>query len=166
MAPPIRARSRFPHSQSLPPEASCPYLSENRHNANDNHRKLIKLITWITACLTQWNYEPCLVGLPKIDGPWWRVLTKCGPLEERMAHHSSILAMRIPWTIWKGKKTWHQKMSPPHQKVSNMLLGKSRGQLLIAPERMKQLGQSRNNAPLWMYLVVKVKSDVVKNNIT
>ena len=27
---------------------------------------------------------------------------------------------------------------------------KSRGQLLIAPERMKQLGQSRNDAQLWM----------------
>ena len=30
--------------------------------------------------------------------------------------------------------------SPPGQKVSNILLGKSRRQLLIAPERMKQLG--------------------------
>ena len=44
-----------------------------------------------------------------------------------------------------------------------MLLGKSGGQLLIAPERMDQ---SRNDAQLWMYLVVmKVKSDAVKNNI-
>ena len=30
------------------------------------------------------------------------------------------------------------------QKVSNMLLGKSRGQLLMAPERMKWLGQAGN----------------------
>jgi len=36
-------------------------------------------------------------------------------------------------------------MSAPGQKVSNMLLGKSGGQLQIAPERMKQLGQSGNN---------------------
>ena len=41
----------------------------------------------------------------------------------------------------------------PGQKVSNMLLGKSRGQLLIAPERMKQMGLSRNDAYLWMCLV-------------
>ena len=53
----------------------------------------------------------------------------------------------------------------PGQKVSNMLLGKSVEKLLIAPERMKQLGQSRNDAQLWMYLVVKVKSDVVQNNV-
>jgi hypothetical protein len=54
---------------------------------------------------------------------------------------------------------------PPGQKVFNMLLGRSRGQLLIAPIRMKQLGQSRNDAQLWMCLVMKGKSDAVKNNI-
>ena len=44
-----------------------------------------------------------------------------------------------------------------------MLLEKSRGQLLIAPERMKQLGKSRNSNKFWMCLVVKMKSDAVKN---
>ena len=34
-----------------------------------------------------------------------------------------------------------------------------------APEGMKSLSQSRNNAQLWICLVVKVKSDAVKNNI-
>ena len=51
------------------------------------------------------------------------------------------------------------------QKVSNMLLGKSRGQLLIATERMKRLDQSRNDIQLRIYLVVKVKFEAVKNNI-
>ena len=51
----------------------------------------------------------------------------------------------------------------PGQKESNMLIGKSGGQLLIAPERMKQLGQRRNDAQLWICLVAKVKSDAVKN---
>ena len=46
-----------------------------------------------------------------------------------------------------------------------MLLGKSRQQLLIVLERMKHLGQRRNDAQLWMCLVVKVESDAVKNNI-
>ena len=31
--------------------------------------------------------------------------------------------------------------------------------------RMKRLGQSRNGAQLWMCLVVRVKSDNVKNNV-
>ena len=33
-------------------------------------------------------------------------------------------------------------MSLPGQKVSSMLLGKSGGQLRVAPERMKWMGQS------------------------
>ena len=61
-------------------------------------------------CLTLWNYEPCHVGPPKTDGSWWRGLTKCGPLEKGMANHFSILALRTPWTVWKGKKIWHWKI--------------------------------------------------------
>ena len=37
-------------------------------------------------------------------------------------------------------------------------------QRTITPERMKQLGQSRNDSQLWMCLVIKVKSDAVKNS--
>ena len=55
------------------------------------------------TCLTQWNYEPCHVGLPKMDGSWWRVLTKRGPLEKGMANHLSILALRTTWTVWEEK---------------------------------------------------------------
>ena len=43
-----------------------------------------------------------------------------------------------------------------------MLLGKN-GE--IAPERMKRLGQSGNDAQLWMCVVMKVKSDAIKKNI-
>ena len=43
-----------------------------------------------------------------------------------------------------------------------MLLEKSRA---IAPKRTKGLSQSSNNTQLWMCLVVKVKSNAVKNNI-
>ena len=53
----------------------------------------------------------------------------------------------------------------PSQKVSNMLLGKSGEELLIASERMKWLRQSGNNAQFWMCLVKKVKSDAAKNHI-
>ena len=57
------------------------------------------------------------------------------------------------------------KMGPPGRKVSNMLLWKGRGKLLIAPERMKPPGHSRNDVQLWMCLAVKLKSEAVKNNI-
>ena len=44
--------------------------------------------------------------------------------------------------------------------VPNMLMEIS-GE--ITPERMKGWSQSKNNTQLWMSLVVKVKSDAVKN---
>ena len=45
--------------------------------------------------------------------------------------------------------------------MSNMFLGKKRE---TDPERMKRLGQSRNDAQLWICLVVKIKADAIKNN--
>ena len=39
-----------------------------------------------------------------MDGSCWRILTKCGPLEKGMANHSSVFALRIPWTVGKDKK--------------------------------------------------------------
>ena len=55
-------------------------------------------------------------------------------------------------------------MSPPGWTVSNILQGKSR-ELLIAPERMKGLGQRGSDAQLWMCQGMKIKSDAVKNSI-
>ena len=49
---PIRGKSGFPNSQSLPSgrlHKSHPHQSEGRQNENHNHRKLTKMITWITA---------------------------------------------------------------------------------------------------------------------
>ena len=43
-----------------------------------------------------------------------------------------------------------------------MLLEKIGG---ITPERMERWSQSKNNAQLWMYPVMEVKSDVLKSNI-
>ena len=47
-----------------------------------------------------------------------------------------------------------------------MLLGKSGGQLLIAPDRMKRLGQSIMMLFFWMHPMVKAKSEAIKNNIS
>ena len=62
----------------------------------------------------------------------------------------------------KRQKGMTLKDELPGRQVPNKLLEKSRE---IAPEGMKRLSQSRNNAQLWMCLMVKVKSDAVKNNI-
>ena len=66
----------------------------------------------------------------------------------------------------KSQSDMTPEYEPLGQKVSNMLLGKSKEQLLIAPERMKQPDQSGTEAQLWMCLVMKVKSDAIKNSTT
>ena len=53
------------------------------------------------------------VGQPKTGGSWWRDLTECGPLEKGMANHFSILALRTPWTVCKGKKSMMLKDELP-----------------------------------------------------
>ena len=65
----------------------------------------------------------------------------------------------------KWQKDTTPKDESPRLEDVQYATGKSEGQLLIAPERMKQLGQSGNDAQLWMCLVMKVKSDAVKNSI-
>ena len=50
-------------------------------------------------------------------------------------------------------------MNSPGWEVLNVLLGKS-GE--IVPKRMNRLNQSENNAQLWMWLVMEVKSDAIK----
>ena len=104
----------------------------------------ITALSWGRGVRNATSYEPCCVGPPKTDASQQRVLTKCCPLEKKMANYSSTLASKTSLTVWNGKKIWHQKMNPRGQRVSYMLLGKRREQLLIAPIRMKWLGQSGN----------------------
>ena len=66
-----------------------------------------------------------------------------------------------PMNSMKKQKDTTPEHEHPHLRSegSSMLLRKSNGQLLIAPERMRSLGQRGNDAQLWIFVVVKVKSD-------
>ena len=57
-----------------------------------------------------------------------------------------VFLPREPHNSMKKQKDMTPENEPPGQKVSNMLLGKNRGQLQIAPERMKWLDQSGNRS--------------------
>ena len=50
-----------------------------------------------------------------------------------------IVPLKTPWEVWKGKKIWHWKTNSP--------------------------GSHTQHIQLWMWLVIEVKSDAVKNNI-
>ena len=95
MALPIRTRPGFPLSQSLP---SGSFQNPLSHQRADRMKTAIteNWSNWshgAQPCLSQWNYEPCRVRIPKTDGSSWRVLTKRGPQEKGMADHFSTL----PW---------------------------------------------------------------------
>ena len=80
---------------------------------NHTHRKLVNLITLgPQPSLTQWN-QAMPMGQPKTGGSWCRGVTECGQLEKGMANHFSILALRTPWTVWKGKMIAYQKRNSP-----------------------------------------------------
>ena len=68
-------------------------------------------------CLTQWNYELCRVGPHKTEGSCGEFWKKRGLLDKGKADYFSILALRTPWTVWKGKKIGHWKMNSPGRSV-------------------------------------------------
>ena len=81
--------------QSVPPirkfpQISYPHLSESRHNESHNHRKLTKLITWITTLSNSMKLQAMLCRATQ-DGQVL-VETKRGSLKKEMANHFSILA--------------------------------------------------------------------------
>ena len=91
-----------------------------------------------------------------------QALRECGPLEKGIANHFSILALRTPWTVWKGKMIGYWKRNSRGQWVPHMLLEIS-GE--ITPEGMKGWSQTKNNTKLWMWLVTEARSNAVKSNI-
>ena len=86
------------------PKASYPSPSEGRQPENHNQRKLTSMITWTTALSKSMKLWTMPCGAPEMDVSRWKGLTECGPPEKGMANHFSILALRTPWTAWKGKK--------------------------------------------------------------
>ena len=76
---------------------SYPSPSEGRQNENHNYKKTNQT-DHMDHSLVQLNetMSHAVLGTPKTDRSWWRVLTKCGPLEKGMANYLNILALRTP----------------------------------------------------------------------
>ena len=113
LATPWTAAYQAPPSMEFPRQEYWSGVPLGRRNENHNHRKQTKLITWTTALSNSMKLWACHVRPPTMDGSWWRVVTKCSPLEKGMAKHFSILSFRTPWTVWKSKKIGHWKMNYP-----------------------------------------------------
>ena len=95
------------------------------------------------AYITQWSYEPCHRGPPKMNGSQRRVLTKHGPLEEGMAKpHTAAAAKSLQSCPTPCNPT---DSSPPGSPVPGILQART----------LEWVAISSSNAWKWK---VKVKS--------
>ena len=71
-----------------------------------------------------------------------------------------------PHNSMKKQKDMTPENEPLRSECVQYATGEEQRAITIAPERMNWLGQCRNDAQLWMCLVVKVKSNAIKNSIS
>ena len=81
----------------------CSWGSQGKNTEVDGH----SLLQSTTFCQNapSWAIQGGRVMVESSD--------KRVPLEKGMANHFSILALRSPWTEWKGKELGHLKMNSP-----------------------------------------------------
>ena len=118
--------------------------------------------SWITA-LSWWrglcNSMKLWAMLHRVIQDGWVIVKssdKMWSTGERNGKPLQYSCYENPMNSMKKQKNMTLDKSPQVRRW-NMLLGNSREQLLIAPERKRQLGQSRNNPQLWLFLMVKVQ---------
>ena len=59
------------------------------------------------------GYLGWVLSVTRIDRIF--ILGECGPLDKGMANHFSILALKTPWAVWKGKMIGYWKRNSPGQ---------------------------------------------------
>ena len=98
-------------------EASTSLLSlsiRGRTEWKPQHRKLNKLITWITALSNSMKLWAMTCSATQNGWDMEESSDKTWSTGEGNANHFSILALRTPWTVWKGKKIqlyiWKKQM--------------------------------------------------------
>ena len=80
-----------------------------------------------------------------------------------VATHSTILAETPPMNSTKRQKIWHGKISPP-KAGSQYATGEEQRAITNSSSKNEVAEPKRERHKLWMCLVVKVKSNAMKNN--
>ena len=81
-----------------------------------------------------------------------------------MATHSTVFLPREPQNYMKRQKDMTPEDEPPRSEGVHHATGEERRTVTNSSRRKEASGQSGNDAQLWMCLVMKIKSDAVKNN--
>ena len=143
------------------PQASYTYAWEGRQNGNRNYRKLTKLITWIRALSNSMKLWAMLCRATQDGGVMVESSDKMRSLEKGMTNYFSILPLRNQWTVWKGKRIWHWMMNSHRSVGAQYATGE---EWRNSSRKNEEAELKQNNTPFWMWLVMEVKADSVKNN--
>ena len=142
-------------------EASYHSPSEGRQNEKHSHRKLTNLITWTTALSNSMKLWPMPHRAPQ-DGrvmvessdKTWSTREGNGKLLQHSCLENPMKSMkRQKDRTLKDElcRLVHVQYATGDQRKNNS-------------ERMKRQSDSKNNTQLWMWLMMEVKTDAVKNN--
>ena len=93
-----------------------------------------------------------------MDGSWWRVLTKCGPLEKGNGKPLQCSCLENPMNSMKRQKDRTLKDKLPRSVGAQYATGEEQRPITNSSRKNEAAG------PKWMCLVEKVKSNAVKNN--
>ena len=165
MVLPIRTRPSIPLSQSIPSGSfhkPLILLHQWADTENHDHRKLINLITWTTALSNSMKLwaMPCRatqdrwVMVESSDKTWSTGEGNGKPLQYSCLENPMNSMKRQKYRILKDELL---------RLVGAQYATEISGE--ITPKTMKGWSKSKNITQLWMWLVMEVKSDVVKNSI-
>ena len=116
------------------------------------------------TCIIQWSYEPCCAGDPKWMGhseEFWQNMVH----SRRKLQSTPVFLPGEPQRQYEKAKSMTLEDEPHRLEGIQQATEEEQRAITNSSERMKWLGWSGNDAQLWTCLVVKVKSDAVKNNI-
>ena len=149
--------------------AFYPYTSKGRQNENHNHRKLTNLTTWTTALSNSMKLWAMLcratqdrrVMVESSDKMWSTGEGNTKPLQ--------YSCLENPMNSMKRRKDRTLKEELPGSIGAQYATGdqwknNSRKNEETDPKQKQHLPQKQQKQ-LWMWLVMEVKSDTIKNNI-
>ena len=164
-ATPTRTIPRFPHSQSLPSGSfhnPLIFIYQGRQNKNHNHRKLTKLIPWITALSNSMKLwaMPCraiqdwMVMVESSDKTWSTGEGNGNPLQ--------YSCLENPMNSMKKQKDMMLKDELPRLVDAQYATGKG---WRNNSRKNEETQPKWKEYPVWMWLMMEVKSDDIKSNI-
>ena len=165
MAQPIRTRPSFPLSQSF--QSGCFHkplilIIRGQTEWNHNHRKLTKLITWTTALSSSMKLRTMLCRVTQDGQVIAESSDKTWSTGKGIGKPLQYSWLENPMNSMKRQKDRALKDDLPRSVGAQYAAG---DQWRNNSRKNEEMQPKQKNTQLWMWLVMEVKSNAVKNNI-